>query len=88
MNGQSNEGKTVRMEFNIADISRPIASIGEIIGKENRAVFDSEESYIENKRTGSWIPMRRDGYLFFIDMWCQIPANLLTNPFVRQVGSQ
>ena len=76
------------MDFNIADILRPIASIGEIIGKDNRAVFDADESYIENKKSGAWIPMRRDGNLFHIDMWCQIPDELLSGPVVRQVGTQ
>ena len=87
MHGTSTSGKTFSMDFNIADISRPTASMGEILGKANRAVFDSDDSYIENKQTGAWMPMRREGNLFYLDVWCQVPTHIASNPFVRQVGA-
>ena len=83
--GTSVNNKKIGMEFNVGEISRPIASVGEILTKNNRAVFDQDDSYIENKTTGAWIPLRREGNLFYLDLWCQVPAKLTTHPFVRQV---
>ena len=83
--GVSINDKKVGMEFIVADIARPNASIGEIIDKHHRPVFDEDSSYIENKKSGAWIPMRREGDLFYLDLWCQIPTKLANNPFARQV---
>ena len=82
--GQSENGKTMKVEFNIADISRPILSIGELIGKSNRAVFDSDPNYIENTNTGAWIPLRLDNNLFYSDMWCQMPGEIDSSTLARQ----
>ena len=73
------------MEFNIGEISKPIPSIGEIISKGNRAVFDQDESYIQNKASGAWMPLRKEGNLVDLDLWCEVPNKIANSPFVRQV---
>ena len=82
--GTSTNSKHIAMEFNIGDISRSIASISDIAGKGNRAVFD-QEKYIEKTESGAWMPLRKDGNLFYLDSWCDIPSKLADNPFVRHV---
>ena len=66
------------------NMPRPIASIVELLSKNNRAVVDQDESYIEHKHSGAWIPLRSEGNLVYLDMWCQIPTKLANHPFVRQ----
>ena len=81
----NNEGKTIALEFDVAKISRPLASVAEIVKKEHRVVFD-DVSYIEHKKSGIWTPLRQEGNLFFLDLWVQVPESLVKSPFVRQVA--
>ena len=48
--------------------------------------MDNDESYIESKTNGSWVPLRREGNLFFLDLWVQVPEQLCKTPFVRQAA--
>ena len=83
--GTSINDKRLGMEFNVGNVSRPLASIGEILAKTRRAVLDPDESYIESSSAGAWTPLRREGRLFYLDNWCNIPSQLANSPFVREV---
>ena len=83
MRGTTEDGTPVSLEFDVAKISRPLASAAELMAKNNRIVLDNDESYIESKENGSWVPLRREGNLFFLDMWvhsarCVDPCSALT----------
>ena len=84
--GTTEDGTPVSLEFDVAKISRPLASAAELMAKNNRIVLDNDESYIESKENGSWVPLRREGNLFFLDMWVQVPERLCSSPFVRQAA--
>ena len=79
-------GRTIALEFDVAKISRPLASVAEIVKKDHRVVFEDGASFIQSKRTGTWTPLRQEGNLFFLDVWVQVPESLTSNPFVRQVA--
>ena len=86
MVGQTEEGQQITLPFEVAPITRPLASVAEIVKKNHRVVFDNECSYVEDKTSGKWIELRQEGNLYFLDLWTQVPEELATNPFVRQTA--
>jgi hypothetical protein len=55
-----NQGKVKAMNFSVTDCKKPLAAVSKIVDKGNRVVFDNEESFIENKKTGERIPLERE----------------------------
>ena len=86
MVGTSEEGQQIILPFEVAPITRPLASVAEIVSKKHRVVFDKECSYVEDKASGRWVELRQEGNLYFLDLWTQVPEELSTNPFVRQTA--
>ena len=84
--GTAEDGTPVTLDFDVAKISRPLASAAELMEKNNRIVLDNDESYIESKVNGEWMPLRREGNIFFLDLWVQVPEKLVNSPFVRQAA--
>ena len=80
------------MSLNLAvcNITRPLASVYEILEKGNDVVFSKKRGcYIQCASTGRKIPLRQDGKLFFLDLWVLVPADVAReNPFVRQSAPQ
>ena len=54
------DGKVKRMNFAVTDCKKPLASVSRIVDKGNRVVFDDDESYILNKKTGERIMLERE----------------------------
>ena len=73
------------MDVEVAKVTRPLASAGEIVRKNNRVVLDLPESYIQNKKTGYKTPLRIDGNLFYLDVWIKVPEPL-ADDLVRRVS--
>ena len=65
--------KPIEMSFEVAQVSRPLASAGEIVRRKNRVVLDEDESYIQNKKTNYKTPLRFQGNLFYLDLWVRLP---------------
>ena len=85
--GETGEGVHLTMDFDVADVSRPLLSITGIIQKKrHRAVYDDPVSYIEDKVTGRRANLRFQDNLFFLDVWVKIPKALANSPFVRLVA--
>ena len=82
----SNSGQHLSVGFDVARITRPLTSVSEIVKKNYRVVFDDEGSYVQSKKTGSSIDIRQEGSLYYLDLWVQVPEELSTSPFVRQVS--
>ena len=68
--------KPLEMSFEVAKVSRPLASAGEMVRKNNRVVLDEHDSYIQNKKTGYKTPLRVVGNLFYLDIWVNVPQAL------------
>ena len=80
--GETHEGVHLTMDFDVADVSRPLLSITEIIQKQrHRVVYDFPVSYIEDKTTGRNVNLRSDDNLYFLDVWVRIPKALASSPF-------
>jgi hypothetical protein len=50
----------------------------------NKVVFDTSGSYIYNRHTGSYTPLRREHGAYKLDLWVEDcdPSNLLTGKVV------
>ena len=84
--GTTESGNLLNIGFDVAKITRPLASVAEIVRKNYRVVFDTDGSFIEDKKTGKWIDVRQEGSLYYLDLWVQVPEELSTSLFVRQVA--
>ena len=85
--GGTHEGVHLTMDFDVADVSRPLLSITEIIQKKrHRVVYDFPTSYIEDKVTGREVNLMLASNLYVLDVWVQIPTALTKSPCVRQVA--
>ena len=70
MEGHSDAWKPLKLNMQVAQVKKVLASVGKICGAGNRVVFDDEEgSFIENKKTGkkTWL-VKRNGVYYF-EMW-------------------
>ena len=74
IHGFTNEGLAVDMTWQVAGkLRKNLAAISKVCDQGNRAVFDNDGSYIENKVTKAIIPMKRVGGLFEFDIWISRP---------------
>ena len=57
------------MTFQVAEVSKALGSVSQIVKKGNRVVFDDDGSYIQDKTTGDVSWMRQAGGMYYIDLW-------------------
>ena len=85
-NGVTDDGQSVTIDFDIADVTRPLGSVSKLVKKCYQVIFDDERSYIRNKKTGAEIELREQQGLYFLDMWVEIPHDMAINElFARHV---
>ena len=59
-----------KMTAQVADVNKGLLAVRQVMRNGNRVVFDDEGSYIEDKFSGEWIPVREDeGGLFKLRLW-------------------
>jgi hypothetical protein len=56
------------LDFNVADVKKPLASAVRVVRAGNRVVMDEEGSYIENKQTGERMEVRVESDTFVFDV--------------------
>ena len=72
--------------FNIAKITRPLLSVTQMTNNGHQVVFGKEESSIRIAGGNKKIKLRKDGQLWMLDMWVQVPQEIArVSPFARQV---
>ena len=82
------DSKAISMAFEVANISRPLASVSKICKKGYQAVFDDEESYLLHKATNQKIKLREENVMYYLDIWVEVPVDFEINPgFAGQVRS-
>ena len=82
---QNNKGDQVELQFNVANISRPLASVHEICERGHSVVLKKDSGYIQSDATGRKTELRVEGKLYFLDLWVQIPKKLAeASPFARR----
>ena len=57
------------MQFRLANVTKALGAVSSVCDKGNRVVFDSEGSYVELKREGRRIPLRRQNGVYVMDVW-------------------
>ena len=90
VSGKSDSDNPVNIDidFEVANISRPLGSVSKLLRKNNKVVLDEGNSFIQNKTTGQKVSLREEGGLFFLDVWVEVPHDMVINPgFARQVGA-
>ena len=87
--GLNDNGNSLDLNFQVLDkLSKPLASVWDIVHTQNRVVFDEPVSYIENKKTGRWTKPREEGKLYYLDVWIKAPkSDMPEQSFIRQVAS-
>ena len=71
LEGVNANGARVRMEWRLASVTEPLASIGELTSKGHRVVFDDAEQgggYIVHKSTNAKTPIRKRSGTYEFDL--------------------
>ena len=80
--GEDINGNLLSSNWQIADITKPLAGVIEMVKAGNRVVFDREGgenvSSILNKKTGVLIPIEEVGNAYEFDMFVRKPDNVNT----------
>ena len=66
--------------FQIAEVSRPLMSVGRLCEMGNRVLFGANGGVIMNLRTGEMTPFQKEDGVYVFEMW--IPP-LAESPFAR-----
>ena len=72
------------MVFQAAGVAKPLCSVDRLIEANHIVLFDSEGSYIWNKRTGEINMLRRDEGNFMLDVYVPPPKTSAKMGFARQ----
>ena len=59
---RTNTGDVRTLSMRVADVSQPLISVYDMCHKNQRVVFDAEDSYVENKTTGHKIEIEWHGH--------------------------
>ena len=79
----TNNGCNADLTFQVADVSKTLASVSRICDKGNRVVFIKGGGVIQNLRTGIITPVRRRGGIYVLDLWLDRQQGR-NGPFPRQ----
>ncbi len=66
--------------FQVTGVNKALASVSRICDKGHRVVFDSGQSFIQNKMTGDVLPLRRKNGVWVLEVWA--PKKPTQNPDV------
>ena len=68
LRGKAPNGVSMNVIAQVSEVTKPLAAVREIIKGGSRVVMDEEGSYIENKKNGKRIPIKRDNDMFVVTM--------------------
>ena len=72
------DGRAVGVTYQIADISRPLNSVGRICDKGNAVVFTKEGGYVMNLWSGERTRFSREEGVYILKTW--VPRTALPSP--------
>ena len=81
------EGATscMLMDFQVADIHRPLLSLSRAADQGFRSVLDDYGGYLQHKKTGEVIPITRRGNLYIMQIWVRGAPDETSQGFVGPV---
>jgi hypothetical protein len=56
----------------VAGVKKPLASVRKMCSAGNRVVFDDEGDYVQNKTTGTKIPITQEEGTYQVTMWVPV----------------
>ena len=65
----SEEGIGRKITAQVCDVSRGLMSVSKIAKSGSRVVFDKEEAYIEDKRSGERMYLQEKNGMYMLSMW-------------------
>lgn len=71
---RTKEGNDAEVTYQIADISRPLNSVGRICDRGNFVVFESTGGFIVNRSSGARTRFEREDALYMLDSWIPRPS--------------
>ena len=86
-NGTSEEGIEMKIDFDIAKVTRRLLSVHKMTSNGHKVIFHDSGGYIQVKGTNTRVHLRQEARLFMLDLLVNNPqdvANFL--PVVRQVA--
>ena len=85
--GMSEEGVNMKIDFDVANVTRPRLSVFKMTSNRHKVNFDESGGSILIKGSNKRAKLRQEGRLFMLDLWVQVPAELANkSPFIRQVA--
>jgi len=72
-NGCTENGVKAKMEIQVAEVTRGLASIPQMVEEDNDVVFSKRGSNIKNMPTGTITPMRKANGVMEFDLWVERP---------------
>ena len=68
--GTTDNGVTRHLTAQVADVNQGLLAVRKVMKAGHRVVFDDDYSYIEDKKTREDMPMRDDGTMLLLKLWC------------------
>ena len=85
--GTSAEGVNMKIDFDVANVTRPLLSVFKMTSNGHKVNFDENGGSILIKGSNKRVKLRQEGRLFMLDLWVQVPAELANkSPLIRQVA--
>ena len=78
LEGYNAEGNKVRMEWQLAKVTKPLMSVGRLTDKGHRVIFDNSVpggGVIVHKETGVKTPLRKRNGTYEFDVWVNVNEN-------------
>jgi hypothetical protein len=67
--GITKQGKKVGMTFQVADVTKPLGAVRAMLAAGNKVVFESGNSYIQDKTRTIKTPIEERNGAFVFDIW-------------------
>ena len=74
--GTSEEGIEMKIDFDIAKVTRPLLSVHKMTSNGHRVIFHDAGGYIQVKGTNTKVNLRQGGRLFMLDLYVNSPQEV------------
>ena len=83
LNALTNDYEKTLMTFQVAEVSRPLTSVGEVCDRGNLVVFGPGGGYILSLNGQSRTKFQRNKGIYELDLWIENGADTTESTFVR-----
>ena len=70
---KTKEGQTRRTTWQVADVRRPLMSVSRMAAAGNEIILNGHNPRVINKKTNEVTHLRREGNVYVLDLWVQLP---------------